>query len=252
MLARRRPIVGLLAMVCWLSLARGAPLSAEESSPPANDSDQFKHGKWPFFPAVRPAVPEVQDKAWVKNPLDAFILHALEQRDLKPNQPAEKRVLLRRVTFDLIGLPPTADEQARFWPTNRRKLIERVVDRLLASPRYGERWAQHWLDLVRYAETDGFKEDAHRPDAHKYRDYVIRALNDDLPYDRFIRQQLAGDELEPDNPEALVATGLYRLYPDEYNATTSAAASGNLGRRHRHDGLGVPRPDDGLRAVPRP
>src|SRR5262249_39019131 len=94
----------------------------------------------------------------------------------------------------------------------------KVVDRLLASPRYGERWAQHWLDLVRYAESDGFKADDLRPDAHKYRDYVIRAFNADLPYDRFIRQQLAGDELEPDNPEALLATGFNRLWPDEYNA----------------------------------
>jgi len=88
----------------------------------------------------------------------------------------------------------------------------------LASPRFGERWAQHWLDLVRYSESDGFKEDAHRPNAHKYRDWVIRAMNDDLPFDRFIRLQLAGDELEPDNPDALIATGLLRLYPDEFNA----------------------------------
>src|SRR5262249_27157653 len=101
---------------------------------------------------------------------------------------------------------------------NRPGAYARVVDRLLASPRFGERQAQHWLDLVRYAETDGFKEDALRPDAHRYRDYIIRSFNANLPYDRFIRQQLAGDELEPDNPEALIATGFNRLWPDEYNA----------------------------------
>ena len=122
------------------------------------------------------------------------------------------------MTFDLTGLPPTPEEQAAFLADRSPDAYEKVVDRLLASPRYGERWAQHWLDVVRYAETDGFKEDALRPNAYNYRDYVIRAFNADLPYDRFIRQQLAGDELEPDNPEALVATGYCRLYPDEYNA----------------------------------
>ena len=127
-----------------------------------------------------------------------------------------------------------------------------VVDRLLDSPRYGERWAQHWLDVVRFAETDGFKEDAFRPNAHQYRDYVIGAFNADLPYDRFIRQQLAGDELEPDNPEALVATGLNRLYPDEYNAANvRAAAAGDSRRPDRSDRPGVPGADDRLRAVPR-
>jgi hypothetical protein len=122
------------------------------------------------------------------------------------------------VTFDLTGLPPTVAEQDAFLADASPDAYAKVVDRLLASSRYGEHWALPWLDLVRYAESDGFKADEYRPHAHQYRDYVIRALNADLPYDRFIRQQLAGDELEPDNPEALVATGLNRLWPDEYNA----------------------------------
>ena len=142
----------------------------------------------------------------------------LEEDQLIPSPQADKLTLLRRVTFDLTGLPPTLAEQQDFLADESPAAYQKVVDRLLASPRYGERWAQHWFDLVRYAETDGFKQDAHRPDAYNYRDYVIRAFNDDLPYDRFIAQQLAGDELEPDNPRALVATGLNRLYPDEYNA----------------------------------
>ncbi len=125
---------------------------------------------------------------------------------------------MRRVTFDLTGLPPTVAEQTAFLADESATAYEQVVDRLLASPRYGEHWAQQWLDVVRYAETDGFKEDAHRPDAYKYRDWVIRAFIRDLPFDRFVREQLAGDELEPDNPEALAATGYCRLYPDEYNA----------------------------------
>ena len=115
-------------------------------------------------------------------------------------------------------MPPTLAEQDAFLADKSPDAYRKVVDRLLASPRYGERWAQHWLDLVRYAETDGFKADDLRPEAHRYRDYVIRSFNADLPYDRFVRQQLAGDELEPDNPDALIATGFTRLWPDEYNA----------------------------------
>jgi hypothetical protein len=222
MLARRRIVVGLLAGPVALAVLIGinqmpaATLPREAGA--SHSIDPFKHGKWPFYPPTRPAVPEAQNKAWVRNPIDAFIVHALEAKGLSPNGEAEKLTLLRRVTFDLTGLPPTPEEQAAFVANTSVDAYEKVVDRLLASPRYGERWAQHWLDVVRYAETDGFKEDAHRPNAYKYRDYVIRSFNADLPYDRFIRQQLAGDELEPDNPEAIVATGYCRLYPDEYNA----------------------------------
>ena len=184
----------------------------------AAKSGKFKHGDWPFKPPTRPAVPNVADASWVKNPIDAFILARLEDQGLRPSASADKRALLRRITFDLTGLPPTFEEIGEFLADDSPDAYEKVVERLLASPRYGERWAQHWLDVVRYAETDGFKQDAVRPNAYRYRDYVIRALNDDLPFDRFIRQQLAGDELEPNNPDALIATGLNRLYPDEYNA----------------------------------
>jgi hypothetical protein len=184
----------------------------------AEKTAAFKHGDWPFKPPQRPAVPAVADSTWAKNSIDAFILARLEAQSIRPNAPADKRTLLRRVTFDLTGLPPTPAEIGEFLKDDSPQAYAKVVDRLLASPRYGERWAQHWLDVVRYAETDGFKQDAYRPSAHRYRDYVIRTLNDDLPYDRFILQQLAGDELEPNNPDAIVATGLNRLYPDEYNA----------------------------------
>jgi hypothetical protein len=160
----------------------------------------------------------VKDKNWVANPIDAFLLARLEAEGLAPSPRADKLRLLRRVTFDLTGLPPTVAEQEAFRADTSADAYRKVVERLLASPRYGERWAQHWLDLVRYAETDGFKADDLRPSAHRYRDYAIQALNADLPYDRLVQQQLAGDELEPDNPDALVATGFLRLWPDEYNA----------------------------------
>jgi hypothetical protein len=173
---------------------------------------------WAFTAPRRPDLPPVHHRDWVRNPLDAFVLARLEAKGLAPSDPADKLTLLRRVTFDLTGLPPTRAEQDAFLADQTSDAYARVVDRLLASPHYGERWAQHWLDLVRYAETDGFKADGFRPLAHKYRDYVIRALNADLPYDRFVRQQLAGDELEPDNPDARIATGLNRLGPSEYNA----------------------------------
>jgi hypothetical protein len=156
--------------------------------------------------------------SWASNPIDAFILTRLEAKQLNPSPRADKLTLLRRVTFDLTGLPPTLAEQEAFLADTSADAYQKIVDRLLASPHYGERWAQHWLDLVRYAETDGFKADEYRPNAYRYRDYVIAAFNDDLPYNRFVQQQLAGDELEPENPKALIATGFNRLLPDEFNA----------------------------------
>jgi hypothetical protein len=171
-----------------------------------------------FQPPRRPALPTPRNTRHARNPIDAFVLARLEAKGLALNRPADRLRLLRRVTFDLTGLPPTVEEQEAFLRDRSPDAYEKVVARLLGSPRFGERWAQHWLDLVRYADSDGFKEDAVRPDAFRFRDWVIRALNNNLPYDRFVRRQLAGDELEPGNPDALVATGFNRLWPDEYNA----------------------------------
>ncbi len=187
-------------------------LFADSGEGPAN------HGEWPFQPPLRSAVPDLNDTSVVRNPIDAFIAKRLEEQGLRMNDEADRRTLLRRVTFDLTGLPPTPDEQRRFLEDTSPEAYDKLVDRLLTSPHYGVRWGQHWLDVVRYAETEGFKADTLRPNAFRYRDYVIRALNNDIGYDQFIRQQLAGDELERDNPDALIATGLLRLYPDENNA----------------------------------
>jgi hypothetical protein len=205
--------IGLAAAFFWTGL-----VVAAEKVPARDEKASDSGGSWAFTPPRASQPPRVKNKGWVVNPIDAFLLARLEAKGLSPSRRADKLTLLRRVTFDLTGLPSTVEEQDAFLADTSPDAYRKVVDRLLQSPHYGERWAQHWLDLVRYAETDGFKADDFRPQAHKYRDYVIKALNDDLPYDRFVRQQLAGDELEPTNPDALVATGLNRLWPDEYNA----------------------------------
>ncbi len=180
--------------------------------------ESTSHGRWPFRPPIAPAIPAVSNAEWIVNPIDAFVLKQLENDGLEPNQPEDRLRLLRRVTFDLSGLPPTVAQQQSYLADTSPDAYARAVERLLSSPQFGERWAQHWLDVVRFAETDGFKADVLRPNAFRYRDYVIDSFNRDRPYDEFVRQQLAGDEVEPYNPEALIATGLNRLYPDEDNA----------------------------------
>ncbi|HCC57075.1 MAG TPA: hypothetical protein DEQ47_07380 [Solibacterales bacterium] len=173
---------------------------------------------WAFQPVRRAPVPAVKNAEWVANPIDAFILSKLEARHVPPAAPADRVTLLRRVSFDLIGLPPTPEEVDAFVADRSPQAYEKVVDRLLASPRYGERWARHWLDLARYAESEGFKSDETRPNAWRYRDYVIQAFNQNKPYDRFVKEQIAGDELWPGDPWARVATAFNRHYPDESNA----------------------------------
>lgn len=150
---------------------------------------------WSLQPVRKPVMPKVSNPAWVKSPLDVFVLAKLEASKQKPSNAADNRTLLRRVTFDLTGLPPTAEEMEAFLSDKSPNAYEKVVDRLLASPRYGERWARHWLDVARYADTKGyvFEEDRNYYNAYTYRDWVINALNRDLPYDRFITQQLAAD-----------------------------------------------------------
>lgn len=175
-------------------------------------------GDWAYKPYTRPAVPKVHGGNAVRNPVDAFLLAKLEAAGRGFAPPADKRIALRRLTFDLTGLPPSPADLDAFLKDESPTAYETVVNRLLASPQYGERQAQMWLDLVRYAESDGFKADDPRPDAWRFRDYVIRSFNADKPFDRFVREQLAGDELLAGDPDALVATGFLRHYPDEYNA----------------------------------
>ena len=160
---------------------------------------QHKAGKdhWSLQPLADPIPPDVQNAAWCQSEIDHFILARLEQAGLTPSPPADKHALLRRLYFDLIGLPPSVDEIEAFLADEAPDAVARVVDRLLASPHYGERWGRHWLDLVRFAETNGYEEDSAKPNAYRYRDYVIEAFNQDVPYDQFVREHVAGDLISP-------------------------------------------------------
>jgi hypothetical protein len=169
---------------------------------------------WAYRPLARPEPPRAPGtSSWARNPIDRFILDQLTARGLAPAPPADKRTLLRRVTFDLIGLPPTPEETAAFLADDTPGAYERVLDRLLASPQYGERWARHWMDVVHFAETHGHDQDRPRDHAWPYRDYLIRAFNRDTPYARFVQEQVAGDVLFPDDPWPTVATGFLAAGP---------------------------------------
>ena len=185
---------------------------------------------WSFRRPRRPAVPKVKNETRVRKPLDAFILAKLEEKGLTAAPPADRRTLIRRAYWDLIGLPPTPEQVESFLQDSSPDAYARVIEELLASPHYGERWGRHWLDVVRYAETTGYEGDSYFPNAWRYRDYVIKSFNDDKPYDRFLQEQIAGDEFWPDNidlldgtrnvlPEKLehlearIGTGLYTMAP---------------------------------------
>jgi hypothetical protein len=185
-----------------------AELPGEEPITP----DQRDH--WAFKPLVRPKLPTVRPDAAINGPIDAFIVARLHEKGLNPAPGADRVALARRVTFDLTGLPPRPDDADAFAADPAADAYERLVDRLLASPAHGDHAAQPWLDLARFAETDGFEHDLVRPEAWRYRDWVIDAVNRDLPYDRFVSLQIAADEIEPDNPAAAIATGFCLAGPD--------------------------------------
>ena len=166
---------------------------------------------WAYQPVRKPAPPVVRDAAWVKSPIDAFVLAKLEAAGVPPVAAADRVALVRRAYFDLLGLPPTPEQVDAFVNDRSPDAWAKLVDSLLASPHYGEKWGRHWLDVVRYAETNGYERDGPKPNAWRYRDYVVRSFNNDKPYDQFLREQIAGDELPQWNAEAIIATGFYRL-----------------------------------------
>ena len=216
-------------LTAWVKL--GAPWPSERlkdeggamkgRKSPAHPSSLILHPSakhWAFQAVRRAAPPAVRNRTWVRNPVDAFVLARLEATGLKPAPRADKRTLIRRVTFDLTGLPPTPDEVQAFLADSAPDAFARVVDRLLASPAYGERWARHWLDVARYADSNGLDENTAFANAWRYRDYVVRAFNNDKPYDEFVREQIAGDLLPASqddavNSERLTATGFLVLGP---------------------------------------
>ncbi len=208
---------GLLAAFLLTNLLVSTAAAGEGPS----DTDKVH---WSFQKRGRPALPRLADAAWVRNGVDAFILAHLHQEGLRPALEADRRTLVRRLYFDLTGLPPAPEHIAEFVASTDPLAYEKLVDRLLASPHYGERWGRHWLDVVRFAETEGFEYDRHRPGAWRYRDYVIRSFNDDKPYDQFVREQLAGDEIDPGHPDMEVAVGFYRLGPIRRNAGNAKVA----------------------------
>jgi hypothetical protein len=192
---------------------RGAPDPRDEapaahapaSSRVINLEEERKH--WAYQPLAKVSPPAVRDESWCRTDIDRFILAKLEEKGLTPTREPARHVLIRRASFDLIGLPPAPEAVEAFENEQSEGAFERVIDELLESPHHGERWARHWLDLARFAESHGFEHDYDRPHAYTYRDYVIEALNEDLPYDTFVKWQIAGDEYEPDNPLAMKATG---------------------------------------------
>jgi hypothetical protein len=200
-----------LGLATLASAAEPKPDTPAVAPPERFTAEQREH--WAYQPPARPDVPQTKESGWARNPIDRFILAGLESVEFRHAPEADRVALLRRVTFDLTGLPPTPEEVEAFRTDARPDAYERLVDRLLGTSRYGERWAQHWLDLAHYADSNGFELDAERPDSWRYRDWVVQALNDDMPYDQFVTLQLAGDEVAPGDASALIATGFGRCGP---------------------------------------
>jgi len=196
------------ALQAWIDAGAFWPESLVEKN--ANPKDW-----WSLRPLTKVIVPIVapEQAAWSRTPIDAFVLAKLKEKSLAPSKEAERRTLIRRVTFDLIGLPPTFEESETFAADNTSDAYEKLVDRLLASPQYGERWARHWLDVAHFGETHGYDKDQPRPNAWPYRDYVIRAFNEDKPYARFIQEQLAGDVLFPGTRDGIEGLGFIAAGP---------------------------------------
>ncbi|MCC7085125.1 MAG: PSD1 domain-containing protein [Pirellulales bacterium] len=186
---------------------------------------------WSFRPLDDPQPPAVKDSTWARTAIDRFILAKLESQGIQPNLAADKRVLIRRAYFDLLGLPPTLEEVESFANDASPDAYEKWIDRLLESPHYGERWGRHWLDLVRFAESHGYEHDTDRPNAYPYRDFVIKALNADMPYNQFVRWQIAGDEFAPEDPLAWIATGFLGA------GTHATQITANQAEKERYDEL---------------
>ena len=204
-------------LTAWVKAGATIPEDSELERPevdhtnPATLVNEETKNYWAFRPVADPAVPQVKNAGWASNSIDRFVLSKLENAELSPASPAEKQKLIRRAYYDLTGLPPSMADVDSFVNDKSDQAFEKVIDRLLDSPQYGERWGRHWLDLVRYAESNSYERDGTKPFIWRYRDYVIKSFNEDKPYTQFIKEQLAGDEFEPPTADSIVATGYYRL-----------------------------------------
>ncbi|WP_347989057.1 DUF1549 and DUF1553 domain-containing protein [Methylomonas sp. AM2-LC] len=195
-----------------------APASAPAVAAEGNAAPEAKSKFWSYQPVKAPVVPNVKQNDWVKTPIDAYVLAPLEAKNLAPSAEADRATFIRRATLDAWGVIPTPAEVEAFVNDKSPDAYANLADRLLASPKYGERQARRWLDLARYADSAGFQNDQTRPNFWRYRDYVINSFNQDKPYSQFLKEQIAGDEIAPDKPEALIATGFLAGYPDNYNS----------------------------------
>jgi hypothetical protein len=241
---QRLLLTGLFALsIAPTRLPADDQLSREQVAPISGET-----GWWSLQPLVRPPVPDVDltvfdgnpesraepTKFSIRNPIDAFVLARLRENGLSPSHDADGRTLVRRLYFDLTGLSPSLDELERFGKSSDPRAYDNLVEHLLASPRYGERWARHWLDVVHYGDTHGYDKDKLRPNAWPYRDYVIRAFNDDTPYGRFVQEQVAGDVLYPDQLQLIAATGFIVAGPWDYIGHVEVPASKRDGRIARY------------------
>jgi mono/diheme cytochrome c family protein len=250
----------------WIE-SGGSLEGVTEAADAAKDAEEMKRFEdraikpeereyWAFKAAVRAPLPAVTTPGWGTNAIDAFLASTMEQKGLKPSRPADRRTLIRRASLDVLGLPPAPEEVEAFVNDTSPQAWDKVVDRLLASPHYGERWARHWMDLVRYADSAGFEFDNDRTQMYRYRDYLVKSFNADKPYDLLIKEQLAGDEYAPESVEAMVATGFLRLGPsgggnrqdalDDLLSTTSLTFMGvtvGCARCHNHKFDPIPQKD---------
>ncbi|MES2673713.1 MAG: DUF1549 and DUF1553 domain-containing protein [Pseudomonadota bacterium] len=208
----------VLYLAFILSLPTGFSIAAENETAAKTPAKSTVPNNWAYKPVQQVTAPDVKQKKWVNTPIDAFVLAKLEEKGLQPSPAAERATYIRRATLDAWGLLPTPEEVTAFEKDKSPYAYENLADRLLASPHFGERQARRWLDLARYADSSGFQNDTTRGNNWRYRDYVIASFNQDKPYDQFIREQIAGDELWPDSLEAKIATGYLAGYPDNYNS----------------------------------
>lgn len=211
------PAAEVAVLEKWVRLGAPWPQTDAQTAAVLDGGFTAEQRAYWFFQPLAKVAPPMVDSNWVRGDIDRFIIHKQREIGVDPAPEADRLELVRRVYFDLHGLPPSPQEAAQFVANQAPDAYESLVDSLLASPRYGQRWAQHWLDLVRYAESDGYNEDAYRPAAWRYRDWVIESLNRDKPYDEFVREQLAGDEIAPHDPNVLIATAYLRNPVYEWN-----------------------------------